>query len=79
MNILLLLIPISLVFVGVGAVAFFWAVNHRQFDELDAAALLPMADGDAPAAPGPASRGGSKGPEPAGPGRVTAAAGREGV
>lgn len=46
MNILLLLIPISLVFVLVGGIAFFWAVNRRQFEELDAAALMPLADGE---------------------------------
>ena len=44
MSILLLLIPVSLLIVVIGVAAFFWAVNHRQFDDLDSAALLPMAD-----------------------------------
>ena len=35
MDILYLLIPLSLVLVfAIGAV-FWWALNHRQFDELD--------------------------------------------
>ena len=46
MSILLLLIPISLLFVIAGAAAFFWAVNHDQFDDMDTPALLPLADGD---------------------------------
>ena len=44
MNILLLLIPLSLLFL-VGAVcAFFWAVNNDQFDDLDTPGLLPLDD-----------------------------------
>jgi len=39
MNILLLLIPLSIVLVGASAWAFLWAVNHKQFEDLDAAAL----------------------------------------
>ena len=46
MNILLLLIPLSVLFVVIGGIAFFWAANRRQFDNLDAAALLPILDGD---------------------------------
>lgn len=48
MSILLLLIPISVLFVCVAGAAFFWAVNQRQFDDVDAAAFLPMADGIEP-------------------------------
>lgn len=51
MNILLLLIPISLLFVIVGALAFFWAVDHDQFDDLDTPALLPLVDSDPAAHP----------------------------
>ena len=47
MNIILLLIPISLVLLGVGIWAFFWAVNHAQFDDLDTPALTPLSE-DAP-------------------------------
>lgn len=47
MNIILLLIPISLVLLSVGIWAFFWAVNHAQFDDLDTPALTPLSE-DAP-------------------------------
>lgn len=50
MNIILLLIPISLVLLGIGIAAFFWAVDHAQFDDLDTPALTPLAD-DATALP----------------------------
>ena len=50
MNIILLLIPISLVLLGIGIAAFFWAVEDAQFDDLDAPALMPLVD-DAPAPP----------------------------
>ena len=46
MSILLLLIPLSVLFVVIGGIAFFWAANRRQFDNVDAAAFLPMIDGD---------------------------------
>ena len=39
MNILLLLIPLSLVLLGVAAWAFAWAVRKGQFDDLDTPAL----------------------------------------
>jgi cbb3-type cytochrome oxidase maturation protein len=35
MEILLLLIPLSLVLIGLAATVFVWAVNHGQFDDLD--------------------------------------------
>ena len=44
MNIILLLIPISLVLLGVGVWTFFWAVNHAQFDDLDTPALTPLSE-----------------------------------
>lgn len=50
MNIILLLIPISLVLLGIAVSAFFWAVDHAQFDDLDTPALAPLAD-DAVAMP----------------------------
>lgn len=37
MEILLLLIPISLIFVFVALKAFFWAVDNEQFEDLDRA------------------------------------------
>ena len=39
MTILLLLIPLSLLFVLIAIAAFVWAVKRGQFDDLDAAAL----------------------------------------
>lgn len=39
MNILLFLIPISLVMIGVAALLFRWAVTHGQFEDLDTPAL----------------------------------------
>jgi cbb3-type cytochrome oxidase maturation protein len=46
MNILLVLIPLSLLVAVVGGIAFFWAVNNDQFDDLDSPALLPLLDAD---------------------------------
>ena len=39
MAILLVLVPISLVLLGLAIWAFVWAVRRGQFDDLDAAAL----------------------------------------
>ena len=44
MTILLLMIPLSLLFVGGAVVFFFWAVDHDQFDDLETPALLPLDD-----------------------------------
>ena len=44
MNIILLLIPISMILLGAGIWAFFWAVNHAQFDDLDTPALTPLSE-----------------------------------
>lgn len=38
MSIVFVLIPVSLVLVGFGVWAFFWAVRTGQFDELDSPA-----------------------------------------
>lgn len=48
MNIILVLIPLSLILLAAGIWAFFWGVNHAQFDDLDTPALIPLAD-DPPA------------------------------
>ena len=39
MNILLFLIPISLLMIGAAALLFAWAVKHGQFEDLDTPAL----------------------------------------
>ncbi|MHB1058004.1 MAG: cbb3-type cytochrome oxidase assembly protein CcoS [Rhodanobacter sp.] len=44
MNILLVLIPVTLLVVVVAVWLFFWAVNHQQFDDLDSPAQLPLMD-----------------------------------
>jgi cbb3-type cytochrome oxidase maturation protein len=51
MNILLLLIPLSLLFLAVAVWMFFWAVDHDQFEGLDTPGLLPLADSDTRAEP----------------------------
>jgi cbb3-type cytochrome oxidase maturation protein len=48
MNAMLLLIPISLVLLGVAIWGFFWAVDHGQFDALDRASLAPLDHLDSP-------------------------------
>ncbi|MFP5373362.1 MAG: cbb3-type cytochrome oxidase assembly protein CcoS [Gammaproteobacteria bacterium] len=50
MNILLLLIPISLVLLGLAVWAFVWAVRRGQFEDLDTPALDVLCD-QPPAAP----------------------------
>ena len=44
MNIVLVLIPLSLVLVALAVWAFFWSVDHAQFDDLDTPALMPLSD-----------------------------------
>lgn len=44
MNVLLVMIPLSIVLLIGAAVAFFWAVDQDQFDDMDSPALLPLDD-----------------------------------
>lgn len=44
MNILFVLIPLSLLLVVAGCWSFFWAVNTRQFDDLDSPAWDVLRD-----------------------------------
>lgn len=48
MGVMLVLIPISLVLLGVAVWAFAWAVRRGQFEDLDAAAIDVLRDDDAP-------------------------------
>lgn len=48
MNILLALIPISIVLLIIAVLAFFWAVRAGQFEQLDAAALDILTDDSKP-------------------------------
>ncbi|MEJ2513998.1 MAG: cbb3-type cytochrome oxidase assembly protein CcoS [Gammaproteobacteria bacterium] len=54
MTILYLLIPLSLVLLGLAVWAFFWAVNSGQFDDLDSPAWRILLDDEKrpPPAPG---------------------------
>jgi cbb3-type cytochrome oxidase maturation protein len=51
---LFFLIPLALLFCALTVKAFFWAVAHRQFDNLDSAARSILFD-DEPHAPKPKS------------------------
>jgi len=44
MNIILVLIPLSLVLLAAALWAFFWGVDNAQFDDLDTPSLIPLAD-----------------------------------
>ncbi len=59
MSILGVLVPISLVLVGIAVWAFFWAADAGQFDDLDSPALDAILD-DQPAKP--AARDAEPGP-----------------
>ena len=64
MNIILALIPLSLVLLGLGIWAFFWAVNHAQFDDLDTPGLAPLVE-DSALPPGADSPAAAESPPPA--------------
>ena len=49
MNILLVLIPVTLLIVIVAVAIFFWAVNHQQFDDLESPGVLPLMEEADPA------------------------------
>jgi len=38
------MIPLSLLLLGGALAAFFWAVNHGQFDDFETPPLLPLLD-----------------------------------
>ncbi|HEX5307226.1 MAG TPA: cbb3-type cytochrome oxidase assembly protein CcoS [Dyella sp.] len=46
MNIILMLIPVTLLVVGIAVALFFWAVNHQQFDDLDSPGIVPLLEDD---------------------------------
>ena len=48
MEIIFLLIPLSLILVGLAVWAFFWATKSGQFDDLDSPALSILEDDDMP-------------------------------
>lgn len=48
MNILLVLIPVSVLLIALAIWAFFWAVDNGQFDDLDSPALDMLRDDPTP-------------------------------
>jgi cbb3-type cytochrome oxidase maturation protein len=48
MSILAILIPLSLVLLGVAIAAFIWAVRRGQFDDLETPAIDILADDSSP-------------------------------
>jgi cbb3-type cytochrome oxidase maturation protein len=46
-NSLVLLIPLSIVIFVASCVALFWAIDDGQFEDTEAAALLPLLDAEA--------------------------------
>jgi cbb3-type cytochrome oxidase maturation protein len=51
MNILLAMIPLSILLLIGAGIAFFWAVDHDQFEDMETPRLLPLEDApDTPAA-----------------------------
>ncbi len=51
MNIVLVMIPLSLLLLIGAVMTFFWAVNHDQFEDLESPALLPLDDAEREAPP----------------------------
>jgi cbb3-type cytochrome oxidase maturation protein len=66
MTILIVMIPLSILLLIGAGIAFFWAVDHDQFDDMQTPALLPLLDApdaaeapeviDAGATPDPATK-----------------------
>lgn len=47
MSILFVLIPLAVLMLGAALVAFFWAVGHAQFDDLDSPGVRVLFDDEA--------------------------------
>jgi cbb3-type cytochrome oxidase maturation protein len=43
-NILVVMIPLSILLLVGAGIAFFWAVDHDQFEDMDTPRLLPLLD-----------------------------------
>jgi len=57
MNALVFMIPLSILFLAGAAAAFFWAVDHEQFEDMDTPGLLPLDDAPGNDAPDDAGAG----------------------
>ena len=44
MNVLLVMIPLSLLLLAGATAAFFWAVDHDQFADMETPGLVPLDD-----------------------------------
>jgi cbb3-type cytochrome oxidase maturation protein len=47
MNAVLVTIPLALLLLALAVGAFFWAVDHDQFDDMETPGLLPLDEGSA--------------------------------
>jgi len=47
MSILFVLIPLAMLMLGAALAAFFWAVRHAQFDDLDTPGVRVLLDDEA--------------------------------
>lgn len=50
MNVLLALIPLTIILLIGAGIAFFWAVDNDQFEDMDTPRLLPLLDDPPPSA-----------------------------
>ena len=48
---LVILVPVALGLGLLGLAAFFWSLRHRQYDDMDGAALRILIDADTPLPP----------------------------
>lgn len=48
MNVLVVLIPVSLVLGGIGLVAFLWSLKNNQYEDLEGDAWRILSDDDEP-------------------------------
>jgi cbb3-type cytochrome oxidase maturation protein len=46
MNVLVILIPVSLILGGMGIVAFLWTVRHNQYEDIEGDAARILFDDD---------------------------------
>jgi len=44
MSILIVMIPLTILLLVGAGIAFFWAVDHDQFDDLNTPGLMPLLD-----------------------------------
>ncbi|MGD2073519.1 MAG: cbb3-type cytochrome oxidase assembly protein CcoS [Gammaproteobacteria bacterium] len=67
MDILFLLIPISLIIMGIAVWLFLWAIRSGQFEDLEGPAHRILMDDDEPRIPGPQAKGPSESENSRGP------------